>query len=65
MEKIMSSWIDVKQQLPETDGRYFALCDGDVFIAQYTKSNNNWRRDQSVSGLDQWVTHWMNIPPLK
>jgi len=61
----MSKWIDAEKQLPENDGRYFARCGDDVFIAQYTKSNNTWRKEQNISGLDQWVTHWMNIPPLK
>ncbi len=61
----MSEWIDAKNLLPESDGKYFARCGGDIFIALYSKSNNTWKREQNFSGLEQWVTHWMNIPPMK
>ncbi len=60
----MNNWIDVKKELPDKDGRYLALCGGDMFFARYNKSSSTWMRDPNESGLTQWVTHWMPLPEL-
>ncbi|HLB41996.1 MAG: hypothetical protein A3F13_04920 [Gammaproteobacteria bacterium RIFCSPHIGHO2_12_FULL_40_19] len=55
------NWIEANKQPPDADGRYLA-CYGSVFIAQYTKSTNTWKRECSTSGLAQMVSHWMPLP---
>jgi len=57
----MNQWIDVTKQLPDRDGRYLVCC-GSVFIAKYVKSANKWERENSNSGLNQVVSHWMPLP---
>lgn len=54
----MSNWIDAAKLPPDKDGRYL-VCYGSVFLAYYTKSTNNWRHENSNTGLNQYVTHWM------
>lgn len=62
----MNEWIDARKQPPTNDGTYLVYW-GSVFIARYTKSSNKWRRDDSNSGLEQEVSHWMPLPeaPMK
>ena len=57
----MNEWIDASKQLPDNDG-LFLVYYGSVFIARYIKSVNQWKREDSNSGLSQLVSHWMPLP---
>ena len=57
----MNNWIDAKKQSPDIDGRYLA-CYGSIFIANYTKSINEWKREFSDTSMAQEVSHWMPLP---
>jgi len=57
----MSEWIDATKQLPKADGRYL-VCYGSVFIATFTTSTKQWKKEYFENGLDQLVTHWMPLP---
>ena len=57
----MDKWIDATKQLPDKDGRYLAYY-GSVFIVQYIKSANKWKREDVNTGLNQLVSYWMPLP---
>ena len=57
----MNEWINVNIQTPDQDGRYLAFW-GTVFIGIYTKSINKWENENTRTGLNQHVSHWMLLP---
>jgi hypothetical protein len=55
---VASSWIPVKNRLPELYGRYLVLMGASVEISRFDAANDNF-----VDALSP-VTHWMPIPEL-
>lgn len=54
----VSGWISVKDRLPEKDGKYLVVDEGDVDVGFYV--SGGWMWDGGEDML--CVTHWMELP---
>lgn len=72
LRRMGDGWVSVEYGLPDTDGEYLVLHEGEQEIARFRATkrmvrvwsdSREYHPDYGESDISKEVTHWMPLPP--